>query len=137
MSKRGQAKVVELADEPVNVLADSSEEFNTEKLVEWVEQGEQGEEPERGFYEVLGQSLGRLVDEKQRAYGRAFQKIAEISKILYPNGVPVERMDDFALVVRVLDKVCRIADGEKFAFNESPWRDIAGYGLLGFESSGR
>jgi len=33
--------------------------------------------------------------------------------------------------VRTLDKVCRIAKGNKDAFGESPWRDIAGYGLLG------
>lgn len=90
---------------------------------------------ERGTYEVFGQNLGRLVDEKQRAYGQAFQKIGQISKILYPNGVPVEKLDDFALVVRVLDKICRIADGDKAAFGESPWRDIAGYGLLGYVES--
>lgn len=88
--------------------------------------------PNRGTYEVIGQLVGQLVDEKQKAYGRAFQKVGQISQVLYPEGVPVEKMTDFTLVVRVLDKICRIAGGEKTAFGESPWRDIAGYGLLGY-----
>jgi hypothetical protein len=33
-------------------------------------------------------------------------------------------------VVRILDKLFRIAN-DKSAFNEDPWQDIAGYGILG------
>jgi hypothetical protein len=33
-------------------------------------------------------------------------------------------------VVRILDKLFRIAN-DKNAFNEDPWQDIAGYGILG------
>ena len=36
----------------------------------------------------------------------------------------------FFAVVRVLDKLFRIAT-DRDALGESPWRDIAGYGLLG------
>ncbi|MCL4439461.1 MAG: hypothetical protein M1609_02375 [Firmicutes bacterium] len=110
------------------------EQKDMTRLVNWLNMPEQ-EPQERGIYEVFGQTVGRLVDEKQRAYGQAFQKIGQISKILYPSGVPVEKLDDFALVVRVLDKLCRIADGDKTAFGESPWRDVAGYGLLGYVES--
>lgn len=110
------------------------EQKDMTRLVNWLNMPEQ-EPQERGIYEVFGQTVGRLVDEKQRAHGQAFQKIGQITKILYPSGVPVEKLDHFALIVRVLDKLCRIADGNKEAFGESPWRDVAGYGLLGYVES--
>ena len=82
-------------------------------------------------YEKLGTDIGKLVQEKQQAYGDAISKTGAIMRILYPQGVPLEKLDDMLLVVRVLDKLCRLADGKKEAFRENPWRDIAGYGLLG------
>ncbi len=82
-------------------------------------------------YEKLGTDIGKLVQEKQQAYGDAISKTGTIMRILYPEGVSVDKMGDMLLVVRVLDKLCRLADGEKEAFGESPWKDIAGYGLLG------
>lgn len=85
---------------------------------------------ERGKFERAGQDLGRLVDEKQEAYGDSVRKSGEIMKILYPSGVPVESMKDALLVVRVIDKLSRIAT-DKDALGESPWHDIGGYGLLG------
>ena len=37
---------------------------------------------------------------------------------------------DTLAVARIIDKLFRIAN-RKNAFDESPWMDIAGYGLLG------
>jgi hypothetical protein len=82
-------------------------------------------------YTEIGQSVGKLVDAKQAAYGDAISKTGAIMRVLYPQGVLVEKLDDMLLVVRVLDKLCRITNGDKKAFGESPWRDVAGYGLLG------
>ena len=81
-------------------------------------------------YEKLGAEIGRLVNEKQVAYGDSFGKSGEVMRILYPAGIPPEKVDDALAVVRVVDKLFRIAS-QKDAFGESPWRDIAGYGLLG------
>lgn len=83
-----------------------------------------------GEYEKLGAEIGRLVEQKQAAYGDAFGKSGEVLRVLYPNGIPPEKLDDAAAVIRVLDKLFRIAT-DRDALGESPWRDIAGYALLG------
>lgn len=74
--------------------------------------------------------LGSLLEEKNKAYGSAFSKSSEVLKILYPNGVNPDQYTDLLLTTRILDKLFRIAT-DKSAFNEEPWKDIAGYGLLG------
>jgi hypothetical protein len=74
--------------------------------------------------------LGSLLEEKNKAYGSAFSKSSEVLKILYPNGIDPEQYTDLLLTTRILDKLFRIAT-DKSAFNEEPWKDIAGYGLLG------
>ncbi|QHN04387.1 hypothetical protein FTO74_14220 [Granulicella sp. WH15] len=81
-------------------------------------------------YRELGTQIGELVDEKNTAYGSSFEKCGEFMRLLYPNGVPPERMDVALLLVRIFDKQVRIATDED-AFGESPFKDIAGYGLLG------
>ena len=82
-----------------------------------------------GIYENIGREIGRLVDEKQRAYGRSFDKSGNILRLLYPYGVKVEQYDDLLAMVRIIDKLFRIST-RKGAFGEDPWRDIAGYALL-------
>ncbi|ATB52715.1 hypothetical protein [Caldibacillus phage CBP1] len=91
---------------------------------------------EPGKYEWLGTEIGRLVDEKNRAYGDAFNKAGDFLKIIYPNGVKPEQYDDMLAIVRVFDKLMRIAN-QKEAFGENPWRDICGYSLLSIERGER
>ena len=83
-------------------------------------------------YENIGKEVGKLVDEKQVAYGNSYGKGGEILKILYPDGVMPEQYTDMLGIIRVIDKLFRIAS-QKDAFMESPWRDITGYGLLGIK----
>lgn len=78
----------------------------------------------------LGQAIGHLVYEKQAAYGDSFGKAGQIMKILYPEGIKPEQLSDALCLVRIIDKLFRIATA-KDAFGESPYRDIAGYALLG------
>ena len=80
-------------------------------------------------YELVGQEIGKLVTKKQEAYGDSFEKSPEILEILYPNGIKVEEYKDFLAIIRVIDKLFRIAN-KKDAFGESPWKDICGYALL-------
>jgi hypothetical protein len=80
-------------------------------------------------FEALGADVGALVTAKQAAYGDSFGKSGAVMRILYPDGIAPERMDDALTVVRVLDKLFRIATARD-ALGESPWRDIAGYALL-------
>lgn len=88
-------------------------------------------EKQVGKFENIGRILGELVDDKQQAYGDAITAVEQLMKVLYPNGVKIEQYRDMLLMVRIMDKQCRIAKGDKTAFGESPFRDIAGYGLLG------
>ncbi len=81
-------------------------------------------------YEQIGQEIGSLVDEKNAAYGSSFAESHKILSVLYPNGIKPEQYTDALAIIRVIDKLFRIAN-KKDAFGESPWRDIAGYALLG------
>jgi hypothetical protein len=80
-------------------------------------------------YPYLGQAIGKTVEAKQAAYGDSFGKSGAVMSILYPDGIPPSKLDDALTVVRVLDKLFRIAT-DRDALGESPWRDIVGYGLL-------
>ena len=81
-------------------------------------------------YAELGEEIGRLVEEKQACYGDSFGKSGAVMLVLYPDGIAPEQMDDALCIVRILDKLFRIAT-DKDALGESPYRDIAGYALLG------
>lgn len=82
-----------------------------------------------GKYEDMGQKIGALTQLKNVAYGDSFEKCGELLKILFPDGIKPEQYRDALGVVRVIDKLFRLSN-RKNAFGESPWRDIAGYGIL-------
>lgn len=81
-------------------------------------------------YEKLAQDIGKLVAEKNKSYGDSFGEASKILEVLYPDGIPVENYRDALALIRVIDKLFRLAN-KKDAFGESPWRDICGYALLG------
>lgn len=81
-------------------------------------------------YEALGTEVGALVAAKQAAYGDSFNRAGEVLRILYPRGIEPGQYVDALCVVRILDKLFRVAT-DRDALGESPYRDIAGYGLLG------
>lgn len=81
-------------------------------------------------YEELAIEIGQLVDEKNQAYGDSVGTSAEAFKLLYPDGIKPEQYSDALLQIRMWDKMKRIAT-KKDAFGESPYRDIAGYSLIG------
>jgi len=78
----------------------------------------------------IGREIGELVEEKNKAYGSSFDKCGTFLKLLYPDGVEPEQYTDMLCIVRMFDKLIRIATN-KDAFGESPYRDLVGYGLLG------
>ena len=81
-------------------------------------------------FEQRGQEIGALVDSKQAQYGDAIQASEEILRALYPDGVPANKTGDMLLIVRIIDKLCRLTRGNGEG-GEDAWADIAGYGLLG------
>ena len=75
-------------------------------------------------------TLGDLVAEKNKFYGDSIKTSVEVFKLYYPNGISPDQYDDVLLMVRVLDKLSRIATSKK-AFGESPWEDLVGYAIRG------
>ena len=82
----------------------------------------------------IGRDIGALCEEKNEAYGDSFAKAGKLIELLYPDGVKPEEYTDMLGIIRVIDKLFRIAT-KKDAFGESPWNDIAGYGILGVFNS--
>ncbi len=85
-----------------------------------------------GKYEQLGHDIGTVVDAKNQQYGDSFNQAGKILEVLYPDGVRPDQYRDMLGVIRVIDKIFRIANGKQG--EEDPWKDIAGYGLLGMGS---
>ena len=81
-------------------------------------------------FQELAKVIGKTVADKNKAYGDAFAQSGKIIKILYPDGIIPKQYDDALAIIRIVDKLFRIAT-DKDAFGESPFRDIAGYGILG------
>jgi len=82
------------------------------------------------IYETTAEEIGKLVSNKNAAYGSSFAEAHKILEVLYPQGIAPHQFTDALGIIRVIDKLFRIAT-KKDAFGESPWQDIAGYGLLG------
>ncbi|MEX1173460.1 MAG: hypothetical protein WEG56_12715, partial [Chloroflexota bacterium] len=76
----------------------------------------------------LGRELGDLLARKNRAYGSASSRVGDFLELLYPSGIRPAQYGDALLLARVFDKCMRIAT-RKRAFGESPYLDLAGYGL--------
>ena len=81
-------------------------------------------------FSKIGEETGRLVAEKQTAYGDSFGRSGECPRQMYPDGIKPEQYDDLLTIARMLDKLFRIASNPD-AFEENPYRDLCGYALLG------
>lgn len=79
-------------------------------------------------YVETGKQIGELVQIKNEMYGDAFNKSGEFLEILYPDGIRPDQYKDMLAVVRIFDKLMRVANGNQG--NENAFMDIAGYGIL-------
>jgi len=93
-------------------------------------------ELEKSLYVRLGKQLADMLCEKRDAYGDNLKSTGEFLRILYPEGIPPSAYDELATVIRVMDKLFRIANkqahdtvGDAWKDKESPRWDVAGYGL--------
>ena len=81
-------------------------------------------------FSEIGAEVGKLVSDKQRAYGDSFGRSGECLRQMFPKGIQPDQYDDLLTIARILDKLFRIANNPT-AFDENPYQDIVGYGLLG------
>lgn len=80
-------------------------------------------------YTDLGLQIGELLDHKRTCYGDTFGTVPKILELLYPKGITTAQYPDVLTVVRMLDKLCRIATGNP-EDQEDSWQDLAGYSVL-------
>jgi len=77
----------------------------------------------------LATKTAEVVATKNAAYGDSVRNSGKILQILYPDGVSVEQIPAMLVIVRIVDKLSRIANDPNFG-GEDPAQDITGYGLL-------
>ena len=78
----------------------------------------------------IGADVGKLVYDKQLAYGDSFGRSGECLRQMFPEGIKPSQYDDLLTIARILDKLFRLANDPR-AFDENPYRDIVGYAILG------
>lgn len=84
----------------------------------------------------LARGLGDTLARKSDAYGDSAGKVGEFLALLWPEGIAPAQYEDAMLLARIFDKAMRVAT-RKQAFGESPFLDIAGYGVIGMEKDAR
>lgn len=85
-------------------------------------------------YRSLGAQIGVIVEEKNKTYGDSYNRGGDVIRVLYPNGIRPDQYDDVLAMARIVDKLFRVATRDPLQTDpagESPWLDLAGYGLLG------
>lgn len=80
-------------------------------------------------YKEKALEIAQLVESKNRAYGDSISKTAEILEILYGDSIPKEKYKDLHYIIRMLDKIARLASSDEKAFGEDCWKDLGGYAL--------
>lgn len=80
-------------------------------------------------YVEIGKEIGELVQDRNKNYGNSFQQSGEIMRILFPNGIPPEKYTVVLALVRIIDKIFRLATNPNYN-GENCWQDMAGYCIL-------
>jgi tRNA A37 threonylcarbamoyltransferase TsaD len=80
-------------------------------------------------FKEIAKGVAQELEKKNLAYGNAFDKTTKMLLLLYPQGIPVTSYPDIHVIVRMLDKISRIAQN-KDPYGESPYLDLAGYAIL-------
>ncbi|HNC56972.1 MAG TPA: hypothetical protein PLP33_16140 [Leptospiraceae bacterium] len=74
-----------------------------------------------------------LLEKKNRAYGGSFNKTSEHLKLLFPDGIVDDQYQHVMFIIRVLDKLSRIANSSLLPPEEGcldAYFDINGYSFL-------
>ncbi len=77
----------------------------------------------------LGEEIGRMLADKNRKYGDSYARMAHVLPMFYPDGVPGDHLLDAIFILRIIDKLMRIASAQGDD-EEDPVKDIAGYAVL-------
>lgn len=86
----------------------------------------------RTKYKKIVGDLLEMVLEKQKSYGNAVEKVPDLIRVLYPNGIPQAAYTESLMITRVCDKLMRIATAHNNGriADSDAWSDILGYALI-------
>jgi hypothetical protein len=87
------------------------------------------------FHEIAV-AQAELLEKKNRAYGGSFNKTTEHLKLLFPDGIVEEQYSDVMFIIRVIDKLSRIANSSLLPPEEGrldAYLDVNGYSFLGIK----
>jgi len=87
-----------------------------------------------GDYIKAATEIGNVVEDKNKNYGDSFSKSVDFLKLLYPTGIPVESFADAPLILRIFDKLKRIASN-KTSYDEDPYKDLIGVSTRMWETN--
>jgi hypothetical protein len=79
-------------------------------------------------YQSVAKEIATLVAEKQLKYSDSFGKADQVMKVFYPNGISSSQLRDALTVLRIVDKLFRISNGNQG--DEDGFEDLTGYGIL-------
>ncbi len=83
-------------------------------------------------YITIGRKLGEIVALKQCSYGDSIPKTVKFLQDQYPDGIPVDKYLTVIIQIHAYEKLSR-ATSQPEAFDENPFKDLAGYCLLRLE----
>jgi hypothetical protein len=83
---------------------------------------------EKPTLKEIAVDIAEVVQIKGEAYGDALSSTTLCLDALYPEGMNGDDYANAALIIRILDKLKRIATNNENA-GENPWLDVAGYAL--------
>ena len=92
---------------------------------------------------ILGTEIGKVLAEKNKSYGDSFSESVNVIEALFPSGIPKSAYPQLLTIVRMVDKLFRIAtisQDPKYSFSEGEvdaWQDLAGYSILALERATR
>lgn len=80
------------------------------------------------MFDKLGGLIGKFLKYKNHEYNNSHEKATKCIEILFPNGIKFEQYNDFIGIIRILDKISRISNGN--LGTENAWVDLLGYAFL-------
>jgi hypothetical protein len=70
-----------------------------------------------------------MIEHKKQQYGDSLGNVSTALKIFYPDGCPPDKMGEFILVARLLEKISRLTSPGVIDKTDI-YQDLAGYCLL-------
>jgi hypothetical protein len=101
----------------------------SDSILEAIREKTAKKSPEGVEFSEIADELATMLAVKNRKYGDSYAKMAHVLPLFYPNGVPADGLLDAVFILRIVDKLMRIASDQRDD-EEDPLLDLCGYGIL-------